>query len=233
MPRCPTENQMDAPVLQRPDRRRWGLGLLASGAVLALPGCAAFKQIGVDVVTFGAWPDKRPPGRYAFDRLPSQAADSATQAQLEAAAAQALQRAGFAAADSVARADVLVQLGWGLSRVASPFADPWPGRSMRGGPVAPMPDRRAHASVGVGIGVGVGRGSFGFGSVWGEPQTHDRQQAQMLFIDRASRDKLVEVQVVHEGRYSSADFLPLLFDAGLSGFPDLKAGTRHVTVSLP
>jgi hypothetical protein len=43
----------------------------------------------------------------------------------------------------------------------------------------------------------------------------------------------VEVQVVHEGRYSSADFLPLLFDAGLSGFPDLKAGTRQVTVQLP
>lgn len=231
MPRCPIET--DSPALPRLDRRRWGLGLLASGVALALPGCAAFKQLGVDVVTFGAWPDKRPPGRYAFDRLPSQAADSATQAQLEAAAAQALERVGFVAADSVARADVLVQLGWGMSRVANPFADSWPGRSMRGGPVAPMPDRRAHASVGVGIGIGVGRGGFGIGGTWGEPQTYDRQQAQMLFIDRASRDKLVEVQVVHEGRYSSADFLPLLFDAGLSGFPDLKAGTRHVTVQLP
>ena len=50
---------------------------------------------------------------------------------------------------------------------------------------------------------------------------------------RTSRDKLVEIRVQHEARYSSADYLPLLFDAGLSGFPDLKAGTRQVTVQLP
>lgn len=231
MPRCPIET--DSPAQPRLDRRRWTLGLLATGASLVLPGCAAFKQIGVEVRTFGAWPDKRPPGRYAFDRLPSQAVDSATQSQLEAAAAQALERVGFVAVDSAARADVLVQLGWGMSRVANPFADSWPGRPMRSGPMVPVPDRRAHGAVGVGIGIGVGRGGFGIGGTWGEPQTYDRQQAQMLFIDRASRDKLVEVQVIHEGRYSSADFLPLLFDAGLSGFPDLKAGIRHVTVQLP
>lgn len=227
---------IDHPGLPRPDRRRWGLGLLAAGATgaaLMLPGCAVFKQIGVDVVTYGAWPDKRPPGRYAFDRLPSQNVGSPEQVQLEAAAAQALQQVGFTAADSAARADVLVQLGWGFYRVPNPFADPWPGGAMRGSPVVPVPDRRAHAMVGVGVGLGFGRGGFGIGGSWGEPQVYDRQQVQLLFIDRASRDKLVEVQVQHEGRYSSADFLPQLFDAGLSGFPDLKAGTRHVTVQLP
>ncbi|WP_310462476.1 hypothetical protein [Sphaerotilus sp.] len=221
------------PDVFRTDRRRWALGLTAMAAAAWLPGCAAFKQIGVDVVTFGAWPDKRPPGRYAFDRLPSQNAGSPEQVQLEAAAAQALQRVGFVAADSAARADVLVQLGWGRSQVLSPFADPWPGRPLRSGAVAPPPDRRAHASVGVGVGFGFGRGGIGIGGTFGEPQTYDRQQAQLLFIDRVSRDKLVEIQVQHEGRYSSADFLPLLFDAGLSGFPGLQAGTRHITVQLP
>lgn len=199
----------------RADRRRWALGLAAMPVAALLPGCAAFKQIGVEVVTFGAWPDQRPPGRYAFDRLPSQVAGSPEQVQLEAAAAQALERAGFAAAGSTAKADVLVQLGWGRSRVLSPFADPYPwgGR--------------------VGIGIGMRRGGVGFGGSFGEPATYDRQQVQMLFTDRASRDRLVEIRVQHEARYSSADFLPLLFDAGLSGFPDLKAGTRHVTVQLP
>jgi hypothetical protein len=207
------------PDSPRPDRRRWGLMALSVGAALVLPGCAAFKQIGVEVLTYGEWPAQRLPGRYAFDRLPSQAAGSPEQIQLEAAAAQALERAGFAAAGSVAKADVLVQLGWGRSQVLSPFAEsrPWGGRG----------------GVGIGVGVGMRRGGFGIGGTWGEPQTYDRQQARMLFIDRASRDKLVEVQVQHEARYSSADYLPLLFDAGLSGFPDLKAGTRHVTVQLP
>jgi len=219
----------------RPDRRRWGLALVAATAVALLPGCAAFKQIGVDVVTFGAWPDQRLPGRYAFDRLPSQDAGNPEQVQLEDAAAQALQRVGFVAADSAARADVLVQTGWSRARVLSPFADPAPWWPARGGGAPLRPDRRAHAAVGVGIGVGVGVGGGrgGFGGSVGEPATYDRQQVQLLFIDRASRDKLVEIQVRHEARYSSADYLPLLFDAGLSGFPDLKAGTRHVTVQLP
>ncbi|WP_293998289.1 hypothetical protein [Sphaerotilus sp.] len=83
------------------------------------------------------------------------------------------------------------------------------------------------------MGFGGRRSGFGIGGTFGEPATHERQQVQLLFIDRASRDKLVEIRAQHEARYSSADFLPLLFDAGLSGFPDLKAGTRHVTVQLP
>ena len=219
----------------RPDRRGWGLALAATAAVVLLPGCAALQQIGVDVVTFGAWPDKRPPGRYAFDRLPSQNAGSPEQAQLEAAAAQALERVGFTPAAAPAQADVLVQLGWSRSRVLSPFADsgPWGGRGVLEAP--PPPDRRAHAAVGVGIGVGIGgrRGGIGIGGTFGEPATYDRQQVQMLFIDRSRREHLVEIRVRHEARYSSADYLPLLFDAGLSGFPDLKAGTRQVTVQLP
>lgn len=219
----------------RSDRRRWGLGLTAVTAMALLPGCAALKQIGVDVVTFGAWPEKRPPGRYAFDRLPSQNTGSPEQLQLEAAAAQALQRVGFLVADTPARADVLVQLGWSRSRVLSPFADSgsWGPRGLLD--VPPPPDRRAHAAVGLGVGVGIGmrRGGIGIGGTFGEPATHDRQQVQLLFIDRSRRENLVEIRVQHEARYSSADYLPLLFDAGLSGFPDLKAGTRQVTVQLP
>lgn len=222
------------PDVFRTDRRRWALGLTAMAAAAWLPGCAALKQIGVDVVTFGAWPQKRPPGRYAFDRLPSQAAGSPEQVQLEAAAAQALQRIGFVAAERPAQADVLVQLGWSRARVLSPFADagPWGPRSVL---EPPPPDRRAHATVGVGVGIGIGmrRGGFGIGGTFGESATYDRQQVQMLFIDRSRRENLVEIRVQHEARYSSTDYLPLLFDAGLSGFPDLQAGTRQVTVQLP
>ena len=83
------------------------------------------------------------------------------------------------------------------------------------------------------MGIGGRRGGIGIGGTFGEPATYERQQVQLLFIDRASRDKLVEIRAQHEARYSSADYLPLLFDAGLSGFPALVPGTRHVTVQLP
>jgi hypothetical protein len=214
----------------RGDRRRWGQGLLALGAaVLLLPGCAALRQIGVDVVTYGAWPDKRSPGRYAIDRLPSQAAGGPERDQLEAAAAEALQQVGFRPAAGVAQADVLVQIDGRRSRIVSPYADPWwPG--FRGGMrAAPPPDRRIHGSVGVGVGVGMGVG-IGFG--W-DAETFERQQVQLLLVDRASRDRLVELQIVHEARYSGPELLPLLFQAGLQGFPALPAGPRRVTVQLP
>lgn len=211
------------------DRRRWMTGAAGVAAVAltaGLPGCAAFNQISVEVTTFGAWPDKRPAGRYAFDRLPSQA-QAPEQASLEAAAAQALQRAGFTPAASPDQASVLVQLGWSRSRVISPWGDPWWGmRGFRRFP--PPPDRRAHGSVGIGVGFGAG-----FGPGWPEADSFDRQVVQMLLIDRASRDKLVEIQVRHEARYSSVDFLPLFFEAGLHGFPALVAGTRQITVQIP
>lgn len=212
------------------DRRRW-LGRAAAaalgGAMLGLTGCAALRQIGVDVVTYGAWPERRPPGRYAFDRLPSQAAGGPEREALEAAAAEALQRVGFAPATSAAQADVLVQLDGRRGRILSPFADPhpWP-RPIRRAP--PPPDRRAHGGATVGIGVGIGAG---FGMV--EVETWERQQLQLLLVDRASRERLVEIQITHDARHSSPDLLPWLFDAGLQGFPALPPGARRVTVQLP
>jgi hypothetical protein len=210
----------------RPGRRR----LLALGALVPLaallPGCALLKQSVVDVASFGAWPSGRRAGAYAFDRLPSQQADPAAQQRLEQAAAQALERVGFVAAATPAQADVLVQLDSRFSRVLSPFADPWPGPFAPVRRAPPPPDRRIHGSVVIGSGVGFGAG-FGWQDV------HERQQLLMLLVDRASRERLVEIRIEHEARHTSPDLLPLMFEAGLQGFPDLPPGTRRVTIQLP
>ena len=218
---------MDSSFLPPAARRRRRLLALAGLAPLValLPGCAALNQISVEVVTFGAWPAGRAPGRYAFDRLPSQQADAAAQQVLEQAAAQALAQAGFAAAAAPAQAEVLVQLGGQRSRVVSPFADPWPGPfpAVRRAPAPP--DRRIHGAVAIGVGTGFGVG-------FGAHEVYERQQLLMLLVDRASRERLLEIRIEHEARYSGPEYLPLLFGAGLQGFPDLPPGMRRITVPL-
>lgn len=91
----------------------------------ALSGCAALNTVTSEVATYGDWPAGRAPGRYAFERLPSQQAQPARQGELEAAAARALEAAGFKAAPDAAQADVLVQIGARISRTeVSPWDDP-------------------------------------------------------------------------------------------------------------
>ncbi|MDH5541307.1 MAG: DUF4136 domain-containing protein, partial [Rhizobacter sp.] len=97
--------------------RRVLLQSLAAGLALALlGGCASLNTVRSEVVTYGAWPAERKPGRYAFERLPSQQANAVRQAELEAAAARALAAAGFTAAPDAAQADVIVQIGARISR---------------------------------------------------------------------------------------------------------------------
>ncbi len=202
-----------------PTRRRFlSLGAALGAAGLAgLPGCAALGTVNVTVRTFGAWPEGRKPGRYAFDRLPSQEANAEARAALEAAASAALDRVGFSAAPDAASADVLVQFGARQAQLLEP------------------PPR---LSFGIGIGTPIGRhGGFGFGAnsyPWYTDRIRELREMGLLLIDRETRKVLVEVQTRHESRYGMGDdVLQVLFDAALDGFPDLPAGERTVTVALP
>jgi Domain of unknown function (DUF4136) len=197
-------------------RRRLLKAAVVAAAVGWLAGCAAIDQVSVDVTTYGAWPPGRAPGRYAFERLPSQAQAGAAQDQLEVSAAAALERVGFSRAADAAQADVLVQFGARQGKVIDP---------------PPM------FSWGVGVGMPIGRrGSFGWGlhtgPGWYGDRVRDYRELGLLLLDRASHQVLVEVQARHESRYGSDDLSEALFDAALSGFPDLPAGERRVTVPL-
>ncbi len=196
------------------------LALTVAAAVLA--GCAALNTITSDVTTFSEWPAERKPGRYAFERLPSQKANATRTAELETAAAKALERAGFTAAADAAQADVIVQIGARVSRTEiSPWDDPlwwrwgggyWRSPTWRRGP----------------------RSAFygGFNAEW-YSQRYERNVA-VLLRDRTSNAPLFEAHAQTEGGSSGdAALLGAMFEAALQGFPAKDAqNPRRVSVSL-
>ncbi len=184
--------------------------------VALLGGCAAMRSVSSDVSSFGDWPAERKAGTYAFERLPSQAAQAAEAAALEAAALPALAKAGFTPAAAGAAPDVLVQLG-ARSQISDNGAwnDPlwW-------------------------------RGGFGFWrhGPWMSPRwslsmrsdfaRYDREVA-VLLRDRVSGKPLFEARAVNEGNLDSADAKTLgaMFEAALMDFPKLGINPRRVTVA--
>jgi Domain of unknown function (DUF4136) len=196
------------------------LAMLVASAVLT--GCAALNTVTSDVTTFSEWPAGRQPGRYAFERLPSQKADATRTADLEAAATKALEKAGFTAAPDAAQADVIVQIGARISRTEiSPWDDPlwwrwgggyWRSPTWRRGP----------------------RSAFygGFNAEWYSPR-YERNVA-VLLRDRASNTPLFEAHAQTEGGSSGdAALLGAMFEAALQGFPAKDAqNPRRVSVSL-
>jgi Domain of unknown function (DUF4136) len=191
-------------------------------AAVVLTGCAALNTVTSDVTTFSEWPADRQPGRYAFERLPSQKANATRAADLEAAAAKALEKAGFTAAPDAAQADVIVQIGARISRTEmSPWDDPlwwrwgggyWRSPSWRRGP----------------------RSAFygGFSADWYSSR-YERNVA-VLLRDRATNTPLFEAHAQTEGStYGDAVLLGAMYEATLQGFPAKDAqNPRRVSVSM-
>lgn len=200
-------------------RRSVILGAALGGPTLWLGGCAAMNQVSAEVSTFGDWPANRRGGTYAFERLPSQQQQPELQQQLEAAAAQALEKHGFRPVAGGAEPDVLVQLGARVSRTdRSPWDDPlwWNGGfgRWRGGPW-----RGPHWHVGA--------------SWYYQSPRYDREVA-LLLRERSSGRPLYEARASSEGNYSGVEgLLKPLFDAALYDFPAVGVvNPRRVTVPL-
>ena len=205
--------------------------LAATLAGLALlSGCAAVNTLSVDVASFGDWPTGRAPGRYAFDRLPSQQARADEAQVLEDAAAPALARAGFLPTPAGSEPDVLVQIGARVSRSdRSPWDDPfWWGGGYR---------------FGGGSGAwrhGPWRGPYA-GAYWGSPWSgaavygHPRYDLEvaLLLRDQASGKPLFEARASTEGfQRDTATQLAPVFAAALMDFPRNGVNPRRVTVPL-
>ena len=196
--------------------------VLTSAALLvaaALGGCAAMNSVTSEVATYGDWPAGRQPGRYAFERLPSQQAKAARQAELEAAAARGLEGAGFTAARDAAQADVIVQIGARISRTELlPWDDPlwwrWGGGYWRN------PAWRSPSHFGF---------QANFNAGW--TARYERSVA-LLLRDRASGTPLYEAHAQTDGTTSGDNaLLAAMFAAALKDFPASGAANpRQVTV---
>lgn len=193
--------------------------LLLAAAVLS--SCAALNNVSSEVTTFSDWPAERKPGRYAFERLPSQKANAQRQGELEAAASKALEKAGFAAAPDAAQADVVVQIGARLTRVeVSPWDDPlwwrWGGGYWR------SPYWRSSRSM-------------YYGGLHADWATRYERNVAVLLRDRASGVPLFEAHAQTSGGTSGdTALLGAMFEAALQGFPAAGAQSpRTVTVALP
>lgn len=190
------------------------IAALAATALLA--GCATLNSVDSDVSSYTRWPAGRAPGAYVFERLPSQQAAAERQAQLEAAARDALADAGFREAAGAEQADVSVQVGARVDRhERTPYGDPfW------------------HPFYGWGGGWGWGpRSRIGLGLHYAPP-VYEREVA-VLIRDRKTG------QPLYESRASSADYgaggdavLAAMFDAAMRDFPEPAVSPRRVRVPL-
>jgi hypothetical protein len=198
--------------------RRSLAALALLGTALMLGGCAALRSVSSEVTSHGDWPADRKPGSFAFERLPSQQSAPALADALEAAALEALKKAGFEPVAAGKEPDVLVQLGARTGRAdLSPWSDPiwW-------------------------------RGSFGMysrspwhGPRWGMGMQLDsiryEREVAVLIRDRASGKPLFEARASNEGNTASAGSgtLSAMFQAALMDFPRLGINPRQVVVTLP
>jgi len=198
--------------------------LIVLGATLAvalLSGCATPHMVNSRVQSFGDWPAGRAPGKYAIERLPSQAQGTPLMQAVEDGAHQALQQAGFQPALDAASADVIVQVGARVTRYEpSPWADPlwwrwghsyWrsPHGSLRYAPYAP------YASP-----------------AWRLAPLPDREVA-LLLRDRSATTPLWEGRASSSGNATTAEAFSAMFSAVLADFPQSKPEAREVSVPRP
>ena len=196
--------------------RRRLLAALALSSTAWLAACGTLSQLGADVSTYGEWPAGRPPGSYAFERLPSQQANAEATAALEAAAMPALAAAGFTPVAASAEPAVLVQVGARVNRSErSPWDDPlWWGGGFGGWRHGPWRGPNWGASLRI------------------ESQRYEREVA-LLIRDRASNKPLFEARASSEGFDSRATpVLKPLFAAALLDFPKTGINPRRVRVPL-
>jgi len=186
--------------------------LLATGFVLT--GCAGVRTVDSDVNSYSQWPAGRKPSNYAFERLPSQQAQPQVQDSLEAAARDALAKAGFTEATNPSTADVTVQLGARINRYdRSPWEDPfW----FRG------PYWHSHR---------YGWWGPGLGPYYAAPR-YEREVA-VLIRDRKTGQPLYESRASNES-LSSGDSATLaaMYEAALKDFPQTAVNPRRVSVQL-
>jgi hypothetical protein len=190
------------------------LGWVFAASTLLLSGCASSYVLDNTVQSFSGLPALPTQPTYRFERLPSQQAPA--QAQVEAMADAALNKAGLRRDDANPRYSVQVTAR--LQPVLSPWASPW--------------------DVGWGFGGFHGRRHHGFGFGFGsrlstmESPWYHREVG--IIVRELSTNKVVfESSASNDGPWTNSPAVfPAMFEAAMQGFPNPPAGPRQVNVQV-
>ncbi|RZL94769.1 MAG: DUF4136 domain-containing protein [Variovorax sp.] len=220
-------------------KRAFSVLVLAAG--LALTGCATRWVVDSDVKSFSSIGTMPAGATYRFERLPSQQATEASQQQLEAMAAAALEQVGLRRDDANPLYSALI--GARVTAELSPWADPW---FYGGGPwgygggpwgYGGGPWGYYGRPWGYGGYAGYGRGWYGGGWYAPFPPAYDPWYAREVSIvlrELPSNRVVYETHARNDGPYTaSKDVLPVMFQAALQGFPNPPQGPRRVDIELP
>ena len=191
---------------------------------LVLGGCAIPRMIDSDVQSFTSAVPARTPALYRFERLPSQG-NTLAQDQIETMAAQALAKVGLTPAPLVSgavagtaaaapAAAYAVQIDVQVSAITSPYAPTYLG----GGYSVPF--------------------GFHHSGRWGLMMDLEspwyRHAVHILLRDSVSGQNVYETSASFDGPWKdTANLLPVVLDAALSGYPVPPQGPRKVVIELP
>ena len=177
--------------------------------IAAVAGCASTRLIDSEVRSFRSATAELAAANYQFERLPSQQAEAAAQAQLENWAMPVLQRVGLTLASQTPRYTVQLAVATEqVLRTDASFRRRWGflgGAPLFGQPPLLMPL---------------------------EP-TLFRFQVQVLVRDALSREVVYEASAQHTGPWSDqAQILPAVLLAAMRDFPQGTAGPSSVKVEI-
>ncbi|WP_394791335.1 DUF4136 domain-containing protein [Rhodoferax sp.] len=186
---------------------------LVLAAVVLLSGCANLWRVQSEVHSFTSGATVVTPATFRFERLPSQQADAANQAQLEAIALPALARAGLVLDANSTRyslqitAQALEAVLWDE---LYGYNGPWIG----GGPFGPRWPYQPR--------------------LMREPPRLYQRQIGLALRELATGQVVYESHASYDSRWPIDNkFMPILFDAALQGFPNPPQGGRTVTIDIP
>jgi hypothetical protein len=194
---------------------RWFNLLILSLAALLMAGCASVRAVDSDVQSYSQLGTLPVPPTYRLELLPSQQAQAASFAPIEAQAEQSLKKVGLTRDDQGGR--LVVQIG---AQARTTLPESWP---YYGGYGRPW-----------GWGMGFGRRGMGMGWMMDGPPTLLYRAVNIVMRDAQTQKIVYETSASHEEVWSNdALIFGVLFDAALTGFPQPPAGARQIRTEIP
>jgi hypothetical protein len=184
--------------------------ILMALALVAACTAMATPQLASQVTAYSQWAITRKPSTYSFERVPAQQIRAERQREIEDAASDALEAAGFTQVADPAGADVIVQVG-ARARVTRTQGSSATSRHRAAVPWGPNFPSTLNPDYVV----------------------MDLREVALLIRDRESGDVLYGARASNRGRsVSDRAILAAMFEATMQHFPSGSPDPRQVTIEL-